>query len=317
MIVRQRLIERFVSTPDKSISSPQFVQTFVVGAQDAVDARQVIRTQVEAIYRSGKFWPEPLIGVNPHFEDGRALVDLANEGVVDPDLPKVFAVGADRSVISLRRHQDQSLSKALQGRNFIVTTGTRSGKSLCFFVPIVDRILKAKRAGAAPRTRAIVIYPMNALANSQREELEKFIEGCGIDPHLKPTFERYTGQESDAERKRIAAAKPDIILTNFMMLELLMTRQDGLDQEVVASMEGLEWRRFEQGEALVRAALVATHAGMRLVDDNQFRAGLGKAGAAAIGLDVVEADNGEGRPPNPLTRRFSHCYRSSARRRSC
>jgi len=200
-----------------------------------------ISAQVEDIYRSGKFWPEPLIGVNPHFEPGRALMDLAEEGVVDPDLPKVFAFGADRSPISLHRHQDQSLSKALQGRNYIVTTGTGSGKSLCFFVPIIDRILKAKRAGAAPRTRAIVIYPMNALANSQREELEKFIEGCGIDPHLKPTFERYTGQESDTERKRIAAAKPDIILTNFMMLELLMTRQDGLDQEVITNMQGLEF----------------------------------------------------------------------------
>lgn len=200
-----------------------------------------IRTQVNAIYGGGKFWPEPLIGVNPHFEPGRALTELASQGVIDSDLPKVFAFGEMRSPISLHLHQDQALSKALQGRNYIVTTGTGSGKSLCFFVPIIDRILKAKRAGAAPRTRAIVIYPMNALANSQREELEKFIEGCGIAPHLKPTFERYTGQESDAERKRIAAAKPDIILTNFMMLELLMTRQDDLDQGVIANMEGLEF----------------------------------------------------------------------------
>jgi len=272
---------------------------------------QDIRTQVEAIYRSGRFWPEPLIGVNPHFERGRALVDLAEEGVVDPDLPKIFAFGASRSAISLHRHQDQSLSKALQGRNYIVTTGTGSGKSLCFFVPIIDRILKAKRAGAVQRTRAIVIYPMNALANSQREELEKFIEGCGIDPHLKPTFERYTGQESDAERKRIAATKPDIILTNFMMLELLMTRQDSLDQEVVANMEGLEFLvldelhtyRGRQGADVamlvrrVRERLgshdmlcIGTSATMASGDEDAGRRAVAKVGTTLFGSPVHEDD---------------------------
>jgi ATP-dependent helicase YprA (DUF1998 family) len=59
----------------------------------------------------------------------------------------------------------------------VVTTGTGSGKSLSFFVPIIDRILKAKAADPQKRTRAIVIYPMNALANSQLEELDKFLHG--------------------------------------------------------------------------------------------------------------------------------------------
>lgn len=285
-----------------------------------------ISAQVEDIYRSGKFWPEPLIGVNPHFEPGRALMDLAEEGVVDPDLPKVFAFGADRSPISLHRHQDQSLSKALQGRNYIVTTGTGSGKSLCFFVPIIDRILKAKRAGAAPRTRAIVIYPMNALANSQREELEKFIEGCGIDPHLKPTFERYTGQESDTERKRIAAAKPDIILTNFMMLELLMTRQDGLDQEVITNMQGLEFLvldelhtyRGRQGADVamlvrrVRERLgardmlcIGTSATMASGDEDAGRRAVAKVGTTLFGSSVHEDD--------VITESLSRCTEGVAR----
>lgn len=285
-----------------------------------------ISAQVEDIYRSGKFWPEPLVGVNPHFEPGRALVDLAEVGVVDPDLPKVFAFGADRSPISLHRHQDQSLSKALQGRNYIVTTGTGSGKSLCFFVPIIDRILKAKRAGGTPRTRAIVIYPMNALANSQREELEKFIEGCGIDPHLKPTFERYTGQESDTERKRIAAAKPDIILTNFMMLELLMTRQDGLDQEVITNMEGLEFLvldelhtyRGRQGADVamlvrrVRERLgardmlcIGTSATMASGDEDAGRRAVAKVGTTLFGSSVHEDD--------VITESLSRCTEGVAR----
>jgi ATP-dependent helicase YprA (DUF1998 family) len=76
---------------------------------------------------------------------------------------------------------------------------------------------------------------MNALANSQREEKS------GLPDHLRPTFARYTGQESPEERERIRQAKPDFLLTNFMMLELLMTRQNGLDRAVISNARGLEF----------------------------------------------------------------------------
>jgi len=66
---------------------------------------------------------------------------------------------------------------------------------------------------------------MNALANSQREELNKFLDQSGLPENLRPTFARYTGQEDRDERERIRDVKPDILLTNFMMLELLMTRK--------------------------------------------------------------------------------------------
>lgn len=213
----------------------QFARSFTIIRAD--DLRQ----QIDAVYDSEKFWPEPLIALNPQFKHGRSLAELSSAGVVDPALEQVFALGQPRKAISLHCHQDEALMKALQRRNYIVTTGTGSGKSLCFFVPIIDRILKARRAGGPRGTRAIVIYPMNALANSQREELEKFIEGCGLLAELRPTFARYTGQEQDSERKRVAETAPDIILTNFMMLELLMTRQDDLDRQVIENMKGLEF----------------------------------------------------------------------------
>jgi hypothetical protein len=79
---------------------------------------------------------------------------------------------------------------------------------------------------------------MNALANSQREELDRFIKQSGLPEHLRPTFARYTGQE---ERERIREAKPDILLTNFMMLELLMTRQNDLDRAVIGNARGLNF----------------------------------------------------------------------------
>lgn len=200
-----------------------------------------IKHQIDAIYDRGTFWPEPLIGLNPRYLDGPKIDALVAQGAADPALANVFAVGEPREGIRLFRHQEQSVHKAQANRNYIVTTGTGSGKSLCFFVPIIDRVLKARRAGEPRRTRAIVIYPMNALANSQQEALIEFIGGSGLDDEIRPTFARYTGQERDSERRAVAHNPPDIILTNFMMLELLMTRQDELDRQVIENMRGLEF----------------------------------------------------------------------------
>ena len=80
---------------------------------------------------------------------------------------------------------------------------------------------------------------MNALANSQVGELDRYFKDVA-DPH-RVTYKRYTGQESQDERRRIADNPPDILLTNFMMLELLLTRQDELDQRVVGNCEGLDF----------------------------------------------------------------------------
>lgn len=200
-----------------------------------------LRQKIEDNYNEGRFWPEPLIGLNPQYRQGHSVEDLAGSGTIETETAQIFSVGPERVPIALHRHQEQSLAKAKLGKNFIVTTGTGSGKSLCFFIPIVDRIVRSRKQGEPRRTRAIIIYPMNALANSQREELEKFIGESGLPEEIRPTFARYTGQERGSERESIAKAKPDIILTNFMMLELLMTRQEELDRQVLANMEGLEF----------------------------------------------------------------------------
>ena len=121
----------------------------------------------------------------------------------------------------------------------MVTTGTGSGKSLCFFIPIVNAVLQEKRSAARPRTSAIIIYPMNALANSQLEELDKFISN--VEGEKPITFDRYTGQDDAETRHRMSENPPDILLTNFMMLELLMTRQDEVDRRVIGNCVGLRF----------------------------------------------------------------------------
>jgi len=196
-----------------------------------------IKTQVEAIYAQARYWPEPLIQINPSYKRSTDIGTLVTAGVLDPGCAAIFQVKG--VPLSLYTHQGQAIALAAAGESYVVTTGTGSGKSLCFFIPIVNHVLAEKRGSGQARTRAIIIYPMNALANSQLEEFGKFV---GNVPGTAPvTFARYTGQDDTEERKRIADNPPDILLTNFMMLELLMTRQDELDRRVMNNCVGLRF----------------------------------------------------------------------------
>ena len=198
---------------------------------------QDIREQVESIYAEERYWPESLIQINPSYKRSVDIGTLVSKGVLEPGCARIFQTSG--VPLSLYKHQEQAIALAAEGESFVVTSGTGSGKSLCFFIPIVNHVLAARRTDGPHRTRAIVIYPMNALANSQLEELRKFV---GNVPGKVPiTFARYTGQEDADERKRVAESPPDILLTNFMMLELLMTRQEEVDRRVIGNCAGLRF----------------------------------------------------------------------------
>ncbi|MDA8119263.1 MAG: DEAD/DEAH box helicase, partial [Gammaproteobacteria bacterium] len=205
-----------------------------------------IRRFAEETYRDGYFWPAPLIQLNPSFVAGRTIEELVRDGIVDPECAVIFRAGKERggagTSLRLHCHQEEALVAAQREAAYVLTTGTGSGKSLAYFVPIVDAVLKERRAGAVPgRIRAIVIYPMNALCNSQHAELAKFLAD-GYGPGCEPvTFGRYTGQETQEEHERVANNPPDILLTNFMMLELLVTRQDDRDRSLMNAAQGLRF----------------------------------------------------------------------------
>ncbi|WP_418647633.1 DEAD/DEAH box helicase [Thauera butanivorans] len=224
---RDQLIERYGS----------FSRSFVrIAAPD-------IQAEVEHQYAQGRYWPEPLVQINPNYQRKGTVQNLAAQGVLHAACAEIFQVGKSEGSpepLHLYKHQMEALAKGQERQSYVVTTGTGSGKSLSFFIPIIDRILKAKQSDGKARTRAIVIYPMNALANSQLEELDKFLHGYA--PERRPfTVKRYTGQESKAERSAIADDPPDILLTNFMMLEYILTRFDEVDRRVVEHCEGLEF----------------------------------------------------------------------------
>ncbi len=196
-----------------------------------------ISTYVDAEYDSGRFWPEPLIQINPRFQSGGSISELVADGLLHRDAGSIFVKNGEP--LKLHLHQKQAISKARNSQSFVVTTGTGSGKSLCYLIPIVDHVLRKSEAGARPGTCAIVIYPMNALANSQIEEAEKFLRN--FDGPRKPTVARFTGQEKAEERTAIAESPPDILLTNFMMLEYLLTRRSKQDEQVMKNCEGLRF----------------------------------------------------------------------------
>ena len=141
----------------------------------------------------------------------------------------------------LHRHQREAILKVAEGRSCVLTTGTGSGKSLAFIVPIVDHVL---RHGTGRGIRAIVVYPMNALANSQAEELGKFLDKGYPEGRSPVRFARYTGQERGAEREAIRSEPPDVLLTNYMMLELMLTRSE--DRALVRAAQGLGFLVFDE-----------------------------------------------------------------------
>ena len=201
-----------------------------------------IRGEVEReCFDKKRFWPDPLLQINPCYKTGKTTKELADAGKLHPTCGDIF-LDREGNPLRLYKHQEQAVDLASKGSSYVVTTGTGSGKSMTFFIPIVDRILREKEAErladgiVKPRTRAIVLYPMNALANSQFEEIEKYLKNapdCGV------TVGRYTGQDDTKKREALKANPPDILLTNYMMLELVLMRAG--DRDLVRCAEGLEF----------------------------------------------------------------------------
>lgn len=203
---------------------------------------QRLAAEVEAALTNDGFLPEPLIQFNPSFQKLKGMDALVAEGKIHQDIPR--ALGN----YTLFRHQVEALELGIKNRSFIVTSGTGSGKSLTFLATIFNHILQL--ADKPKGVKAILVYPMNALINSQEEEIRKyainyvksFLNGrpgaqnpIDLEDELAQlesitgvkfpiTFSKYTGQEGQEQKLKVESTQPDILLTNYMMLELMMTR---------------------------------------------------------------------------------------------
>ena len=155
------------------------------------DAR--IEAFVDGILEAGGFWPEPLLQLNPTFRPGGTVDELVELGILHRECAQIFRIDKSDTdhrgkQLLLHQHQREAILKAQEGQSYVLTTGTGSGKSLAYIVPIVDHVL---RRGSGRGIQAIVVYPMNALANSQNEELGKFIHRGYPEGQSLVRFARY------------------------------------------------------------------------------------------------------------------------------
>lgn len=180
-----------------------------------------IRQKVNEAIQNEHLWPKALIQFNPSYAQGIGVAKMIEDGVpIHKDLEKFFNT-------PFYKHQQEAIELGCRGKEFIVTSGTGSGKSRTFMATIFNHIL-LHRENCVNKTIAIIVYPMNALINSQAEELERYRQQYEDTTGVKCpfTFGKYTGQENDEQRAAMQQMPPNIILTNYMMLELLMTRAD-------------------------------------------------------------------------------------------
>jgi ATP-dependent helicase YprA (DUF1998 family) len=124
-----------------------------------------IRNVVNRELSRGKLWPEPLLQFNPSFEMSGSRDDLVKAGTLHPDIRDIF------KGYKLYHHQVEAIRLGTSGQDFIVTSGTGSGKSLTYIGSIFHHLLS--NPGAKGVT-AVVVYPMNALINSQYEEFTRY-----------------------------------------------------------------------------------------------------------------------------------------------
>lgn len=180
-------------------------------------------------------WQEPYVSLSRTYRSGGTLQQLVDEGCLDKKITTVPFFNAPKSAYArLYHHQREavqrlSTSPGHESHNTIIATGTGSGKTEAFLIPIINHCLLHPEPGI----QAVIVYPMNALANDQLRRLRQLLKGTGV------SFGRYTGdteskssdidenipQEERSDREQIQRDPPQILLTNYTMLEYLLVRQ--------------------------------------------------------------------------------------------
>lgn len=164
------------------------------------------------------------------------------------------------------RHQVEAwkLLTAAERRSVVVKSGTGSGKTECFLVPILDDLAReAKEAGALSGVRALFLYPLNALINSQRERLRawtgafrgkvRFALYNGNTPSLVKESERVASPAEVLDRATLRSDPPPILVTNSTMLEYLLIRRE--DQPIRARSHGkLRWIVVDEAHSYIGSA---------------------------------------------------------------
>ena len=225
----------------------------------------IYQKQLDSLLQDGKLFSNgPFLEVTDSFEKG----DCIEQMILQNKLPKGFRRLNINLTRPLYRHQQKSIEQVLSGKNVVVSTGTGSGKTESFLLPLLASIIREQERGTLnPGVRALLIYPMNALANDQMERLRGLIADY---PEIK--YGSYTGQTKESysaalaeyhalnngaepnENELISRAQmkdtpPHILVTNYAMLEYLMVRPD--DDVFFRAENAHKWKYIVLDEAHV------------------------------------------------------------------
>jgi len=196
----------------------------------------------DALRSPGKFVNELILEATPPFKTGLTIENLIGSGVLSPRFRELKT-----SKLPINRplylHQQEAIEKVVRyRRNIVVATGTGSGKTEAFLIPILNHLFEQAQGGElGPGVRALLLYPMNALANDQISRLRDLLVNVSY-----ITFGRYTGDTKQSEREALELYRktyqrephrnelisretmrgnpPHILLTNYAMLEYLLLR---------------------------------------------------------------------------------------------
>lgn len=215
--------------------------------------REYAKQFVEALGRENAVSKGPYLDISDSFESGKSITKLIKKDELSPlfqELEPGVSEGNKeiKLVRNLYKHQEESIRRINAGKNIVVTTGTGSGKTECFILPIINHLLREKETGTLnDGVRAILIYPMNALANDQMKRLRLILKQY---PDITfGVYNRNTPYEDEAgiaeygrifkdkdgkamkplineaiSRKTMQTRPPHILVTNYAMLEYMMLR---------------------------------------------------------------------------------------------
>ena len=209
--------------------------------------------------RSSSLLKGPYVSLSRPFRQGTSVEVLVSEGILHPVIAQRMPTG----MTHVYGHQEEAIRAICGGKHAIISTGTGSGKTECFLYPIMGRCLQLANDGAAPGICAVIVYPMNALAEDQLGRLRGLLAGTEV------PFGMYVGKTPESEagvtgvrlpegtsladylakleemrrekrpdtvhppkercsRETMRKSPPRILLTNTKQLELLLTRQQDI-----------------------------------------------------------------------------------------
>jgi len=209
----------FSLTQDVIGDYSKYVRSFLQIADD--DLRRFVEHE---LLEKNTYWPDALVQLNPSYAEACPVEDLCGQDKLHSQCADIFFDTRKSASFMLYQHQKKAIEIALRQEPYIVTSGTGSGKTLTYFIPIFDHVLRHTPQEA--KVHAIVVYPMNALVNSQLDALQELKDSyeARTGKGFPVSFAKYTGQEREKQKTAVQQSPPHILLTNYVMLELMLVR---------------------------------------------------------------------------------------------